>query len=217
MLRASIQKLCISVLLASCGQAASTTPEAQVPIAKAAADECDNPDAAIDCCFVNAPTTLSRAMTMPTGQGELGEKLMISGTIFKADGKTPYPNVLLYAYHTDSKGHYSKTGKETGIQKWHGRLHGWCRTDQNGRYEIRSIRPARYPDNSMPAHIHAAIKEPGGKRPYYISDFVFKDDQLVNDRYLKSIVSTVGGTGIVDLKKSATGVWMGERTITLNH
>ena len=53
------------------------------------------------------------------GKNEPGEKLIISGTIYKADGKSPYPNITIYAYHTDSKGYYSKNGTETGVQKWH--------------------------------------------------------------------------------------------------
>jgi protocatechuate 3,4-dioxygenase beta subunit len=148
-------------------------------------------------------------------QDEPGERLVISGTIFKADGRTPYPNVILYAYHTDNKGYYSKTGKETGILKWHGRLHGWCKTDQNGYYEIRTIRPARYPNNSIPAHIHMTVKEPMDKGTYHISDCVFKDDSLVNEQYLQSIRSMIGASGVVTLKKSTEGIWVGRRDIVL--
>ncbi|MBF9236550.1 intradiol ring-cleavage dioxygenase [Hymenobacter sp. BT683] len=212
---ALIFRVCLSVLLASCGQASSTTSEAQRPSAQSPNDACDNPDADVSCCFVNAPKTLNKVMAITGSRPESGEKLVLTGTIFKADGKTPYPNVLLYAYHTDSKGYYSKTGTETGIQKWHGRLHGWCQTDQQGRYEIRTIRPARYPNNTIPAHIHAALKEPGGKQPYYISDFVFKDDALVNDNYLKTVATSAGGTGMVAVAKSATGTWTGQRNFAV--
>jgi protocatechuate 3,4-dioxygenase beta subunit len=148
-------------------------------------------------------------------QKETGEKLMISGTIFKAYGKTPFPDIILYAYHTDSKGYYSKSGNETGVQKWHGHFHGWCKTDSNGYYEIHTIRPARYPDNTMPAHIHAAIKTDSGKM-FYITDFVFKDDSLVNEKYLSSLVN-IGGTGVVDIKKTTENTWTGKRDIILTN
>lgn len=208
-------RICLLALLASCGQAATTTtPERQLLTATASPDPCDNPDADVSCCFVKLPAPLSQVMAIGS-PAEPGAKLVIAGTVFRADGRTPYPDVLLYAYHTDSKGYYAKSGKETGIQKWHGRLHGWCRTDARGRYEIRSIRPARYPSNTMPAHIHAALKEPGGKPSYYISDFVFRDDSLVTERYLKSIGALVGGSGIVNVTKSATGTWTGTRDITV--
>jgi protocatechuate 3,4-dioxygenase beta subunit len=147
------------------------------------------------------------------GENEPGEKLEISGTIYKADGKSPYPDIIIYAFHTDNTGHYSKNGTETGVQKWHGRLYGWCKTDGNGQYKIETIRPARYPDNSMPAHIHAAIKK-DNEQIYWITDYVFRDDNLVNEKYLSSL-SNVGGTGVVDINKSAENTWTGKRDIVL--
>jgi len=107
-------------------------------------DDCDGPDADVTCCFVNVPSGLNHIMNI-AGPAEKGERLVISGTVFKADGKTPAPGVLMYAYQTDNTGHYSKKGNEKGIQKWHGHLHGWCKTNSRGYYEIRSIRTARYP------------------------------------------------------------------------
>jgi protocatechuate 3,4-dioxygenase beta subunit len=37
--------------------------------------------------------------------GERGERLKISGTVFKADGKTPASGVIIFFYHTDATGH----------------------------------------------------------------------------------------------------------------
>lgn len=199
---------CLSLLslltlsLSSCGQ---TTLQHKP-------DSCDNPDAAISCCFVNRPATLTNSMRITQPDDE-GEKLTIWGTIFKADGVTPYPDLILYVYHTDSKGYYSKSGNEKGFQKWHGRHHGWCKTDSRGYYEIHTIRPARYPNNTMPAHIHAAVKTNKGDM-FWISDFVFKDDSLVNDKYLASLTTT-GGTGVVDIKKNGPDSWNGRRDIFL--
>ena len=195
----------------SCGQTSSQRDDNQ-QIIHAQKDTCDDPDASISCCFINMPTTLTSTMTI-TNQKEAGEKLILSGTIFKEDGKTPYANVILYAYHTDSKGYYSKNGTETGVQKWHGRLHGWCKTDKNGQYEIQTIRPALYPDNSMPAHIHTAIKTESGQM-HWLTDYVFKDDYLVNEKYLSSLVN-VGETGVVDLIMTSENIWTGKRDIVL--
>lgn len=195
----------------SCGQTPSTRHNNQ-QITTEQKDTCDDPDANISCCFINIPTTITSRMTI-ANQKEAGEKLIISGTTFKADGKTPYPNVIIYAYHTDSKGYYSKNGTETGVQKWHGRLHGWCKTDKNGHYEIHTIRPALYPDNSMPAHIHTAIKTDSGLM-YWITDYVFNDDYLVSEEYLSSLVN-LGGTGVVDVSKNTENIWTGKRDIIL--
>jgi protocatechuate 3,4-dioxygenase, beta subunit len=176
-------------------------------------DPCDNPDADINCSFAGMPSSLNSVMTI-AGVQEPGERLVISGTLLKADGKTPFSNVILYVYHTDSKGYYSKSGNEKGVQKWHGRLHGWCKTDRNGRYEIRTIRPAPYPNNQMPAHIHPAVKVPDGSEPYHLTDFVFKDDPFIDEQYAESMKRRAGGTGIVNLKK-LNGVWTGQRDIIL--
>lgn len=199
------------VSFTSCGQTSITDKKEQDP-AQNQPDPCDDPDAAVDCSFVNMPKNLTEKI-MIAGKNEPGERLLISGKILKADGKTPYPDVILYAYHTDSKGLYSKKGNETGVQKWHGYLHGWGKTDKNGNFEIHSIRPARYPANTMPAHIHMVVKT-GNEPPFYISDFVFKDDSLVNQEYLSSL-SNKGGDGVVDLRKNSKNTWSGKRNIIL--
>jgi len=49
---------------------------------------------------------------------------------------------------------------------------------------------------------------------FYINDFVFKDDKLIDQRYLSSL-GAVGGSGVVDVKKNE-GVWKGKRDIILN-
>ena len=207
--------LCLALLfivLFSCGE--TTSPrQASKPDPQVVADTCDSPDASINCSFINMPASLTNTMTI-AGTNDRGDKLIISGFVYKADGSTPYPGITIYAYHTDSKGYYSKSGTETGAQKWHGRLHGWCKTDSNGYYRIQTIRPARYPDNSMPAHIHAAIKKDDGQM-YWISDFVFEDDDLVNEKYLSGIVNMVGGTGVVNIQRDAGGTWRGTRNIVL--
>ncbi|MEJ7625713.1 MAG: hypothetical protein WKF35_02530 [Ferruginibacter sp.] len=167
------------------------------------------PDATVECSFLNMPNDISSKMKIPFSSGA---PMIISGTIYKEDGKTPFPDVYMYAYHTDEKGKYSKSGNETGVQKWHGKHHGWCKSDSLGRYEINTIRPAQYPDNTMPAHIHSTIREPGGKKPYWINDFVFKDDLLVNKKYLASLMP--GDSGIVDLTWDGKK-WTGVRNITL--
>jgi protocatechuate 3,4-dioxygenase beta subunit len=195
----------------SCGQSNPNQTGSKLAV-DTQKDSCDNPDANISCCFMNMPISLTSTMLI-SKQVETGERLGITGTIFKSDGKTPCPDVILYAYHTDSKGYYSKSGRETGVQKWHGRLHGWCRSDKNGRYQIHTIRPAPYPDNSMPAHIHAAVKTVNNQL-YWITDYVFKGDPLVNDKYLSSL-SNVGGTGVIELSNNLDNTWTGQRDIVL--
>lgn len=174
-------------------------------------DNCDDPDAPIECCFANMPKEVTSTMVIPDDDPK-SKKLIISGTVYKKD-KTFYPNVLIYAYHTDSEGVYSKKGTETGYQKWHGSHHGWCKTDKKGYYRIETIRPASYPKTTAPQHIHSAMKVPSGK-PFYITDFLFKDDPNL-PKNIQNKYSLQGGSGIVDVRK-INNQWIGKRDIVLN-
>ncbi len=156
------------------------------------------------------PTNLSWQTTM--AQGEQGVKIHISGTIFKKDGKTPAANVILYLYQTDNDGYYKAAPNQTEGKR-HGRLRGWVKTDDKGRYAFTTIRPASYPNTKFLAHIHPTIKEPN-KNEYYIDDFVFTDDPNLTTSE-KNKMPNRGGNGIVKLTKNTEGVWVGKRDLVL--
>lgn len=137
-------------------------------------------------------------------------KLEISGVIYKSDGITPAPGIVLYLYHTDQNGYYSKKGSETGR---HGYLRGWLKTNDKGEYRFYTLRPAPYPNATFPAHIHPTIKEPG-KTPYWIDDYVFDDDKFVDDSYRKNAENR-GGDGIVSLTKNESGFYTAKRNLIL--
>src|SRR5262249_1842987 len=135
------------------------------------------------------------------------EPMEISGTIYQIDGKTPAANVILYVYHTDAKGYYEPSARQS-VGRRHGRLRGWMKTDANGRYKFRSIKPAAYPERAIPAHIHPLIKEPD-KNEYYIDEYRFEDDPLLTkDERAKE--EKRGGSGIIKLMRQ-NGVWVGHR------
>lgn len=83
--------------------------------------------------------------------------------------------MVLYVYHTDQTGHYSKKGNETGLGKRHGYIRGWLKTNEHGGFKFYTLKPASYPQSKIPAHIHPTVKEPGINE-YYIDDFLFDDD-----------------------------------------
>lgn len=155
---------------------------------------------------------LSHIDTLPDFN-EAGPKLEISGVIFQPDGVTPAPNVVLYLYHTDQNGYYSSRGNETGWGKRHGYIRGWLKTNDNGEYKFYTLKPAPYPNAIFPAHIHPTIKEPG-KIEYWIDDYVFDDDKLVDESYRKNAENR-GGDGIVKLIKNENGTYSGKRDIIL--
>jgi len=141
--------------------------------------------------------------------GEPGEPMVISGVIRKLDG-TPAPGIMLYVYHTDNTGHYSRTN---GQGNRHGHLRGWVKSDANGRYKFTSIRPASYPGRTDPAHIHPIIKEPN-LTVYWIDEFLFDDDPKLTAT-VRSKQEKRGGSGIIHLTKNDKDVWVGQRDIVL--
>jgi protocatechuate 3,4-dioxygenase, beta subunit len=126
---------------------------------------------------------------------EPGPKIEISGTIYQVDGKTPAKDVILYVYHTDQKGLYSKKGNQKGWGIRHGYIRGWIKTNADGFYKFYTLVPASYPNSNNPKHIHPTIKEPG-KSEYWIDDFIFDDDPLLpNEERLKN--KPVGGNSVL--------------------
>jgi protocatechuate 3,4-dioxygenase beta subunit len=105
-------------------------------------------------------------------EGEPGRAILVSGTVFRPDGKTPAPGVTMYVYQTDITGEYGGT-RESGP-----RLRGWLTTDSGGRYEYRTIRPAPYPGGRIPAHIHVQFWGQDVP-PQWADDVLFEDDKLV--------------------------------------
>lgn len=147
-----------------------------------------------------------------SGKEEPGDPLVIRGTIFKADGKTPAPGVVLYVYHTNQKGIYEPAPGQTQARR-HGHLRGWMKSDSRGRYEFTTIRPGAYPGNRAAQHIHPILLEPNGNY-YYIDEYLFDDDPLLtaNERTRQE---GRGGNGIIKLAKDSHGRWTGTRDIVL--
>lgn len=160
----------------------------------------------------DAPDTLSWS-TVIAGPAEPGERLRMTGRIFRPDG-TPAAGALLYVYHTDSTGVYPRRGDETGNGRRHGALRGWMRTDRDGRYEFRTIRPAPYPGRDDPAHIHATVTVPGHPERW-IDSYWFEGDPRITPKKRAGREGRGGPGAIVTLRRDASGTWHGERDIVL--
>jgi protocatechuate 3,4-dioxygenase beta subunit len=109
---------------------------------------------------------------------EPGARIQLKGQIVGKDQK-PRKNVLFYFYHTMHDGLYA-VNKDAPGQPFQGqqelaKLFGYIRTDQEGKFEINTIKPAGYPGERFPAHVHLEIYDEGGKIMHG-TEFQFEDD-----------------------------------------
>lgn len=126
------------------------------------------------CGAAEAPADLTPTMRIAPA-GEPGTRLVIQGTVYQPDGRTPAPGVLMYAYHTNEAGEYPTRGDERGNDRRHGYLRGWLMTDSAGRYTIHTIRPGAYRTRADPQHIHVTFTPPG-RREQWADEILFADD-----------------------------------------
>jgi protocatechuate 3,4-dioxygenase, beta subunit len=138
---------------------------------------------------------LSSSVALPDFNDK-GPKIEISGIVYQRDGLTPARGVVLYVYHTDQKGVYPTKGGEKGWAKRHGYIRGWIKTDNNGFYQFKTLRPAPYPGRNAAEHIHITVKEPD-KNEYYIDEYLFADDPLLPKTANNK---PRGGDGIITLQ-----------------
>src|SRR5687767_8800250 len=75
------------------------------------------------CGTAEAPKELTWDLTIADAT-EPGEPIVIEGTVFKPDGRTPAPDVVIYTYHTNAAGIYPKRGNDPGNAVRHGYLRG---------------------------------------------------------------------------------------------
>lgn len=195
-------------VLSGLGAAAWSASMAAPTAARRDLYACEGCEAVGERSRAGMPATVDLA-----GPKEPGAHFVLTGVVLSAVERKPTADVVVYAHHTNAKGLYADGAGETELSRRHGRLRGWAKTGADGVYTFRTIKPAPYPDMTMPAHIHLMIGEPG--RPaYYIDDVVFEGEFGVTDRY-RGGQQLRGGSGISRLAKTAGGAWLARRDIIL--
>ena len=122
---------------------------------------------------------------------EPGIRIVVNGTVTNNSEK-PLANILVYFYHTSDKGWYSDTGvhisKYEGDHR-HSRLFGYVKTDSNGKFSIKTIRPNGYPKSDFAGHIHIQMwKEDGAYLLGIPGELQFDDDiRMTEQRRRKSM------------------------------
>ncbi len=141
--------------------------------------------------------------------GESGQPMIVHGRLFAKTGTDPVGGAVIFAYQTGQDGLYQRPGQPG----W--RLQGWARTAADGSFEFQTIRPAPYPDRSIPAHIHLSVEGPRIPRGW-LPEVQFADDPLITDDDRRASeregmfghirpVRTVDGVQLCDLNLRLTG------------
>lgn len=166
-----------------------------------------------EAVFDGLPATLETHARIGD-RDEPGQALRIVGTVLDGDG-VPAPGVIVYAFHTDSRGIYPPDERLRGLAAApHGALRGWAITDAEGRYGFATIRPAGYPDSDLPAHVHMHVIEVG-RCTYYVDDVLFEDDPRLTPEKRAELVLGRGGSGLAVPELDGTGAWVVRRDIHL--
>lgn len=201
--------LSILIVFSSCGQSTSQKNQKPAKNEIKVGGNCEGCEA-----IYESPVPfeqLNEVDTLPDFN-DAGPKIEISGIIYKSDGKTPAPNIVLYVYHTDQTGIYPNKGNEKGWAKRHGYIRGWVQTNEKGEYRFFTLVPASYPNSRNPKHIHPTIKEPGLSE-YYFDDFVFDDDPLLPEKE-KNKAYPICGNGVLKTTLK-DGIFRANRNIIL--
>lgn len=154
----------------------------------------------------NAPADIAWRTTLSTA-ADKSERILINGTIYKADGKTVAANTLIYLYHTDVFGIYGRSGEHR-----HGRYRGWMLTDEKGRYEFESILPASYPNSTIAKHIHMTLTT-AEKKEESVDSILFDGDRFLTSRDRE--IQRGGFDPVLKLVKGSDGISRGVRDIRL--
>jgi protocatechuate 3,4-dioxygenase beta subunit len=160
--------------------------------------------------FSNAASTKSGSWkTVLTSKDEPGEPLVVSGTVYAPDGKTPAPGITVYVYHTDAEGYYRKGVNSSDNP----RLKGTMVTNGEGRYEFRTIKPSAYPGGGNPAHVHYVISGKGYSKQY--DELQFEGDRWLKNPNLSASQRGDNFLSIRPLAKDKDGVWQVVKDIRL--
>lgn len=141
---------------------------------------------------------------------EPGEPMVILGTVRDEAGE-PVAGALIRVFHTDAAGWY--VPGTTNSQN--PRLFGWLRTDQQGRYRVRTIMPGAYADAaSMPMHVHFEVRAEGFEPVGGVRGSVYFDDDPRLDAANRSEAMS-DGSAIRTRERNAEGVTLVRHDIVL--
>ena len=130
----------------------------------------------LSCSYAVQPADLTACLnaTPLVSEDEAGETLYFGATLLDYQGK-PISKAAIIAYQADAEGLYNPPDAGTRIP----RLRAVAISNDEGEFCFKTIRPATYPDNSEPAHIHLEINAAAHRLKYVT--YWFEDDSLIDD------------------------------------
>lgn len=153
------------------------------------------------CASCNPPKSMSWRSTL-TLKSEPGEPMVVSGTVYKEDGVTPAPEIVLFVYQTDAGGYYHRPKEDVFDPK----IWGFLRTGKDGRYEFRTIKPApEVLGPHGPAHIHVHIYGEGIPE-YFPHEYWFEGDPRIKPEMAEELGKLGRFSPIIHLVKDTDGV-----------
>jgi protocatechuate 3,4-dioxygenase beta subunit len=148
--------------------------------------------------YLNGPCRAATRVGTLAAPNETGERMLVRGQVFRPDGATPAADVIVYAYHTDATGFY-RTERDAPP-----RLRGWMRTDNEGRFELHSIKPAPYPNRAVAAHVHFQFW--GEDVEPQSAGLLFEGDRFITEKERRESDALGRFGSIKQLGKDAAGV-----------
>ncbi|MFI6366295.1 catechol 1,2-dioxygenase [Nocardia sp. NPDC050630] len=160
--------------------------------------------------YVPGAPEIGSSGSVPMRENESGTPLVWTGTVTSTDG-TALAGATIELWHADSDGLYSQFAP--GLPEWN--LRGTFTTDAEGRFDIRTMRPAPYqiPTDGAcgkliaaagwhawrPAHLHVKVSAPGHE--LLTAQLYFPGDQHNDD----DIASAVKPELMLDPRPAADG------------
>jgi protocatechuate 3,4-dioxygenase beta subunit len=113
------------------------------------------------------------AETVAAGRG--GDRLVVEGTVYRADCRTPLAGASIAVWQTNAKGEYGPGQGTAGEQCCY--LGAALRTDERGRYRIETVKPGHYKGEAQPppAHIHFEVRHPDATG--VLTELLFEGDR----------------------------------------
>jgi protocatechuate 3,4-dioxygenase beta subunit len=142
---------------------------------------------------------------------EPGQRLVVRGVIYGADGRTAASAVRMSVYHTDTDGYYSRPTSDPR----RARLRAALVTGPDGRYELRTILPGHYPGTTIERHIHVHLTPPGMPE-HWVDSFLFQRDPHLKERDVIASVAAGAFGHVMKMEADPAGVLVGTRNFRLD-